>query len=123
MAQKAIPSGGYADRKVGVMPDRYKGVSVIGAILLGLFCGIVARILVPNDAFRHMSGPVSWLVSLGLGLLGALVGYLIFTVGLGIGDTDIFDWGGVLSALIGTVIVLLIFTFVMRRRARASSPS
>ena len=22
----------------------------------------------------------------------ALVGYLIFTVGLGIGDTDIFDW-------------------------------
>jgi uncharacterized membrane protein YeaQ/YmgE (transglycosylase-associated protein family) len=123
MAQKAIPSGGYADRKVGVMPDRYKGVTVIGAILLGLFCGIVARILVPNDAFRHMSGPVSWLVSLGLGLLGALVGYLIFTVGLGIGDTDIFDWGGVLSALIGTVIVLLIFTFVMRRRARASSPS
>ncbi len=123
MAQKAIPSAGYADRKVGVMPDRYKGVTVIGAILLGLFCGIVARILVPNDAFRHMSGPVSWLVSLGLGLLGALVGYLIFTVGLGIGDTDIFDWGGVLSALIGTVIVLLIFTFVMRRRARASSPS
>jgi uncharacterized membrane protein YeaQ/YmgE (transglycosylase-associated protein family) len=123
MAQKAIPSGGYADRKVGVMPDRHKGVTVIGAILLGLFCGIVARILVPNDAFRHMSGPVSWLVSLGLGLLGALLGYLIFTVGLGIGDTDIFDWGGVLSALIGTVIVLLIFTFVMRRRARASSPS
>jgi uncharacterized membrane protein YeaQ/YmgE (transglycosylase-associated protein family) len=123
MAQKAIPSGGYADRKVRVMPDRYKGVAVIGAILLGLFCGIVARILVPNDAFRHMSGPVSWLVSLGLGLLGALLGYLIFTVGLGIGDTDIFDWGGVLSALIGTVIVLLIFTFVMRRRARTSSPS
>jgi uncharacterized membrane protein YeaQ/YmgE (transglycosylase-associated protein family) len=118
---QAIPLVGYADRKVGVMPDLYKGVAVIGAILLGLFCGIVARILVPNDAFRHMSGPVSWLISLGLGLLGALVGYLIFTVGLGIGDTDIFDWGGVLSALIGTVIVLLIFTFVMRRRARATS--
>ena len=81
---------------------------MIGAILLGLFCGIVARILVPDDTFRHMSGPISWLVSLGLGLLGAMVGYLIFTVGLGIGDTDIFDWGGVLSALIGTIIVLLI---------------
>jgi uncharacterized membrane protein YeaQ/YmgE (transglycosylase-associated protein family) len=123
MAQKAIPSGGYADRKVEAMPDRYKGVAVIGAILLGLFCGIVARMLVPGDAFRHMSGPKSWLISLGLGLLGALLGYLIFTVGLGIGDTDIFDWGGVLSALIGTVIVLVIFTWVMRRRARTSSPS
>lgn len=40
-----------------------------------------------------MSGPVSWLVSIGLGLAGALVGYLMFTMGLGIGDTDIFDWG------------------------------
>ena len=58
---------------------------MIGALLLGLFCGIVARILVPNDAFRKMSGPRSWLVSLVLGLAGALVGYLIFTVGLGIG--------------------------------------
>jgi uncharacterized membrane protein YeaQ/YmgE (transglycosylase-associated protein family) len=48
------------------------------------------------------------LMSIGLGLLGALVGYLIFTVGLGIGDTNIFDWGGVLSALIGTIIVVII---------------
>jgi uncharacterized membrane protein YeaQ/YmgE (transglycosylase-associated protein family) len=94
---------------------------MIGALLLGLFCGIVARLLVPGDAFRHMSGPVSWLVSLGLGLAGALVGYLIFTVGLGIGDTDIFDWGGVLSALIGTVIVLVIATWVLRRRSRSEA--
>ena len=91
---------------------------MIGAILLGLFCGIVARMLVPNDAFRRMSGPMSWLVSIGLGLLGALLGYLIFTVGLGIGDTDIFDWGGLLSALIGTVIVVVIATWVLRRMAR-----
>jgi uncharacterized membrane protein YeaQ/YmgE (transglycosylase-associated protein family) len=97
---------------------------MIGALLLGLFCGVVARMLVPGDAFRHMSGPKSWLVSIGLGLLGALVGYLIFTVGLGIGDTDIFDWGGVLSALIGTVIVLVIATWVLRRSAaRRSSQS
>jgi uncharacterized membrane protein YeaQ/YmgE (transglycosylase-associated protein family) len=94
---------------------------MIGALLLGLFCGIVARLLVPGDAFRHMSGPRSWLVSLALGLAGALVGYLIFTVGLGIGDTDIFDWGGVLSALIGTVIVLVIATWVLRRNSRRSA--
>jgi uncharacterized membrane protein YeaQ/YmgE (transglycosylase-associated protein family) len=94
---------------------------MIGALLLGLFCGIVARIVVPGDVFRKMRGPVSWLVSLGLGLLGALVGYLIFTVGLGIGDTDIFDWGGVLSALIGTVIVLVVVSIVLRvRTSRAA---
>jgi uncharacterized membrane protein YeaQ/YmgE (transglycosylase-associated protein family) len=93
---------------------------MIGALLLGLFCGVVARLLVPGDAFRNMSGPKSWLVSIGLGLLGALVGYLIFTVGLGIGDTNIFDWGGVLSALIGTIIVVIIASWVLRRTARRS---
>ena len=87
---------------------------MIGALLLGLFCGVVARLLVPGDAFRKMSGPVSWLVSIALGLAGALVGYLIFTIGLGIGDTNIFDWGGVLSALIGTIIVV-IATLILRR--------
>ena len=55
---------------------------------------LIARVLMPGDAFRNMSGPVSWAVSVGLGLAGALVGYVIFTLGLGIGDTDIFDWGG-----------------------------
>jgi len=91
---------------------------MLGALLLGLFCGIVARIIVPGDAFRNMSGPLSWLISLVLGLVGALIGYLILTVGLGVGDTNIFDWGGVLSALIGTVIVLLIATLALRSRTR-----
>jgi len=96
---------------------------MIGALLLGLFCGIAARILVPVDAFRCMSGPLSWLVSLLLGLVGALVGYLIFTVCFGMGDTSIFNWGSVLSGLIGTVLVLLIATLALRRTlARVSVP-
>jgi uncharacterized membrane protein YeaQ/YmgE (transglycosylase-associated protein family) len=37
--------------------------------------------------------------------------------GLGIGDTDVFDWGGILSAIIGTVIVLLAVGFIARRRS------
>jgi uncharacterized membrane protein YeaQ/YmgE (transglycosylase-associated protein family) len=94
---------------------------MIGAILLGLFCGAVARTLIPNDAFRHMKGWRSWLVSIGLGLIGAIVGYVIFTLGLGIGDDDIFDWGGVLSALIGTLIVVPVATWILRRTARKQS--
>lgn len=94
---------------------------MIGALLLGLFRGVAARMLVPGDAFRKMSGLLSWLVSIGLGLAGALVGYLIFTEGLGISDTDIFDWGGVLSALIGTIIVLVMATWVLRRAKHSPS--
>jgi len=88
---------------------------VIGALLLGLVAGIIGRALVPNHAFQDMKGPLSWLVSVILGLVGAFVGYMIFTRGLGIGDDDAFDLGGILSAIIGVVIVLLITTFVANR--------
>jgi uncharacterized membrane protein YeaQ/YmgE (transglycosylase-associated protein family) len=83
---------------------------------------VIGRALVPNDAFSHMSGPKSWLVSIMLGLVGAVVGWLIFTVLLGIGDDDVFDWGGILSALIGVVIVLLLAGFVMRRAGGGQRP-
>jgi uncharacterized membrane protein YeaQ/YmgE (transglycosylase-associated protein family) len=96
---------------------------MVGALLLGFVCGVIARVLMPGDAFRNMSGPVSWAVSLGLGLAGALVGYVIFTLGLGIGDTDIFDWGGLLSALIGTLIVVGLASYFLRRRQPRPTPS
>jgi uncharacterized membrane protein YeaQ/YmgE (transglycosylase-associated protein family) len=88
---------------------------VIGALLLGFVAGFIGRALVPNDAFSHLSGPTSWLVSIVLGLVGAMVGWLIFTALLGIGDADVFDWGGILSALIGVVIVLLVAGAATRR--------
>jgi uncharacterized membrane protein YeaQ/YmgE (transglycosylase-associated protein family) len=80
---------------------------VIGALILGLLAGFIGRALVPNDVFSDMSGPKSWAVSVLLGLAGALVGYFIFTRLIGIGDDDAFDLGGILSAIIGVVIVLL----------------
>jgi uncharacterized membrane protein YeaQ/YmgE (transglycosylase-associated protein family) len=89
---------------------------MLGAVLLGLVAGVVARMLVPGDVFQNMSGPTSWLASIALGLAGAIVGYFIFTVGLGIGDTDVFDLGGIVSAIIGTVIVLLLVGLFVRRR-------
>jgi uncharacterized membrane protein YeaQ/YmgE (transglycosylase-associated protein family) len=96
---------------------------MIGALLLGFVAGIVARVLMPGDVFRKMSGPASWGLSLVLGLAGALLGYVIFTLGLGIGDTDVFDWGGLLGAIIGTLIVLGLAGYFLRRRAAGSEPA
>jgi hypothetical protein len=42
---------------------------MVGALLLGFICGVIARVLMPGDVFRTMSGPTSWAVSLGLGLV------------------------------------------------------
>ena len=88
---------------------------MIGAIILGFFAGVIGRLLMPGDVFRHMSGPASWATSLVLGLVGAWVGWLIFTGLLGIGDDDMFDLGGILSAIIGVLIVLPIAGFALRR--------
>jgi uncharacterized membrane protein YeaQ/YmgE (transglycosylase-associated protein family) len=95
---------------------------MIGALIVGLVAGFIGRALVPNDIFSGMKGPQSWLVSILLGLVGAFVGYLIFTRGLGIGDDDAFDLGGVLSAIIGVIIVLILAGFIARRMAPKTGP-
>ena len=89
---------------------------MIGALLVGFVAGVIGRVLMPGDPFEHMAGPRSWGVSLLVGLGGALLGFLIFTVGLGIGDTDVFDWGGIVGAIIGVIIVLVVARWVIRGR-------
>jgi len=99
---------------------------MIGALLLGLVAGAVGRMLVP-DMWHGLSGPKSWLFSLVLGLAGAALGYAIFTAWLGIGDTDVFDWGGIVGAIIGVIILLPFVGIVVRatgktRRNPGSTP-
>jgi uncharacterized membrane protein YeaQ/YmgE (transglycosylase-associated protein family) len=76
---------------------------LIGALILGLVAGFIGRAIMPG---RQSMGV---LMTIALGLIGAALGWLIFTAGLGIGDTDIFDLGGLLSAIIGVLIVLGIY--------------
>jgi uncharacterized membrane protein YeaQ/YmgE (transglycosylase-associated protein family) len=54
------------------------------------------------------------------GIIGALVGYFLFTFLLGIGDEDKFDFGGIIGAIVGTMIVLLIWRAVAGRGDRAA---
>jgi uncharacterized membrane protein YeaQ/YmgE (transglycosylase-associated protein family) len=73
---------------------------VVGALILGLLAGYLARILIPGRT------PKGLLITLLLGVAGAWVGYLIFTELLGIGDTEAFDLGGLPGAVIGTMLLL-----------------
>src|ERR1700744_3636000 len=95
--------------------------SFLAALALGFVAGAIARALIPNDAFRHMHGVRSWLTSAGLGLLGALVGYWIFHGLFGIGDTDKFDWGGIIGAIIGAMIVVALASFLFKRITKRDS--
>lgn len=88
---------------------------MIGALILGLVAGVIGRALVPNDVLSGLQGAKSWAASILVGLAGAFVGYLIFTRALGIGDDDAFDLGGLVSAIIGVILVLLVAGWVLRR--------
>jgi uncharacterized membrane protein YeaQ/YmgE (transglycosylase-associated protein family) len=73
---------------------------MIGAIVLGIVAGFLGRFLMPG---RDKMGFVATTL---LGLAGAMVGWVLFTALLGIGDRQMFDLGGLLSALVGVVILL-----------------
>ena len=90
---------------------------MVGALILGIVAGGVARLVIPNDAFEKLEGPMSWLVTIVLGLVGAFIGYLIFRA-IGVGDDDAFDLGGVIGAIIGSVLVLLGVGWFLRRTGR-----
>ena len=93
---------------------------MIGAIILGILAGYIAKALMPGD------DPGGFFVTILLGLAGSLIGFFIFTGLLGIGDTDIFDLGGLIGAIIGTMILLGIYRVVAGRnegpRRTATTP-
>ena len=82
---------------------------MIGAIILGLVAGFIAKALMPGD------DPGGFFVTILIGLAGSLVGFFIFTGLLGICDTDIFDLGGLIGAIIGTMILLGLYRVIVNR--------
>ncbi len=83
---------------------------MIGAIILGLVAGFIGKALMPGK------DPGGFFVTILLGLAGSVVGFLIFTELLGIGDDQIFDLGGLIGAIIGVMILLGIYRAVVARR-------
>ena len=76
---------------------------MIGAIILGILAGFIGKLLLPGK------DPGGFFVTILIGLAGALLGFFLFTELLGIGDSEAFDLGGLPGAVIGTMILLLIY--------------
>ena len=80
--------------------------TIIAAIVIGIIAGYLGRALLPGD------DSMGFVATVIVGIVGALVGYFLFTSLLGIGDTDKFDLGGILGSIVGVMIVLLILRMV-----------
>ncbi len=76
--------------------------NIIAAIVIGIIAGYLGRALLPGD---DSMGFVATVIT---GIVGALIGWVLFTYLLGIGDDEKFDLGGIIGAIIGTMLVLLV---------------
>ena len=83
---------------------------MIGAIILGIIAGYVGRLLMPG---RDKMGFIATML---LGLAGAVVGFLIFTELLGIGDNRMFDLGGLIGAVLGVMLLLLLYRLALKNK-------
>ena len=86
---------------------------MIGAIILGIVAGFLGRLLMPGR------DPMGFLATILLGLAGSVIGFLIFTELLGIGDNEMFDLGGLVGAVIGVMILLALYRAFLGRRGPA----
>jgi len=87
---------------------------IIAAIIIGIIAGYLGRLLLPGR------DPMGFVQTVILGIVGSLVGYFLFTKVLGIGDDDKFDLGGIVGAIIGTMLVLLVWRAVVGRGDRTA---
>ena len=81
---------------------------MVGAIVLGIIAGYLGRLLMPG---RDKMGFIATTL---LGLGGAVVGFLVFTELLGIGDDRMFDLGGLVGAIIGVMILLGLYRLALK---------
>jgi len=86
-------------------------MGIIGWIILGLLAGLIAKAILPGE------DPGGIIVTTLLGVAGAIIGGLI-TRALGFGDPidEFFDVSTWLGAIIGSIVLLLIFRAVFGAR-------
>ena len=78
-------------------------MGIIWIIIFGLIVGALARLVTPG------TGGMGLIVTCLLGIGGSLVGFFIFHEVIGWGDSDKFDLGGIVGAVIGAMLLLWIY--------------
>jgi uncharacterized membrane protein YeaQ/YmgE (transglycosylase-associated protein family) len=81
-----------------------------GFLLLGLIAGAIAKLILPG---RNGGG---WLITLLLGVVGALVGGFLGGAIFGVGINDFFSLSTWLLAIGGSILVLVIYGALTGRR-------
>jgi len=84
-------------------------MGVLSWIVLGLVAGAIAKLVMPGDQRGGC------LLTTLLGVAGALVGGFIGRQ-LGYGGVETFSWASLGWAILGSLVLLLVFGFLFKRR-------
>ena len=85
-------------------------MGILSWILLGLVAGFLAKLLMPGK------GPAGFVLTILLGIVGALVGGYLGSHLLGLEDVTGFDLRSVGLAVGGAVLVLLVYGLLKRAK-------
>jgi Predicted membrane protein len=87
-------------------------MNFLAFLLLGLICGAIAKAILPG---KQGGG---WIATLILGVIGALLGGWIGSALFGADMDKFFSIVSWIWAIIGSLIVLVIWGFITKRRAK-----
>ena len=93
-------------------------MGIFGWVLLGLFAGMLAKLFMPGD------DPGGFIVTTLIGIVGALLGGFVAKA-LGFGDPidEFFDFSTWLAAIIGAIVLLIVYRMVVDRGHRGGAYS
>jgi uncharacterized membrane protein YeaQ/YmgE (transglycosylase-associated protein family) len=84
-------------------------MSIIGTLIIGLLVGIVAKFLMPGK------DPGGFIITMALGVAGAFVATYL---GQRLGFYRADEAAGFIGAVIGAVILLLLYRMIAKKRGR-----
>jgi uncharacterized membrane protein YeaQ/YmgE (transglycosylase-associated protein family) len=85
-------------------------LGIISWIIMGLIAGAIAKFLMPGD------DPGGIFLTIILGIVGAVVGGFIAST-LGLGGLDGFSLGTLIIAILGSILLLIVYRMTVGRRA------
>ena len=87
-------------------------MGILSWIIFGLIAGLIAKFLMPG---RDHGG---FIITILLGIAGAVVGGFIGT-SLGFGGVDGFNFGSFVIAVLGAILLLILYRVLVGRRTSA----
>lgn len=82
---------------------------IIGTIIIGFLAGVIAKFIMPGS-----NEPSGFIMTTILGIVGA---FLATFIGQAVGWYGPNDGAGFIGAIVGAIIVLVIWGFISGRRA------